>query len=159
MLSRFSHVQLFATLWTVACQAPLSVGFSRQEHWSGLPCPPPGDLPMPGMEPASLVSPAWAGGSFTTSTTWDACASGVFFVILIQGTVPFNRWTVPITGFLPFSSIPVNQWSCSVCVRLFATPWAVAYQAPAFMELSRQEYRRGLLFPFSRGSSRPRDRT
>ena len=82
-----------------------------------------------------------------------------FFIILIQGTVPFNRWTVPITGFLPFSSIPVNQWSCSVCVRLFATPWAVAYQAPASMEFSRQEDRRGLLFPFSRGSSRPKDRT
>ena len=45
MLSHFSHVQLFATLWTVAHQAPLSMGFSRQDHWSGLPCPPPGDLP------------------------------------------------------------------------------------------------------------------
>ena len=50
MLSRFSHVQLFATLWTVAFQAPLSTGFSRQEYWSGLSGPPPGDL---GIEPAS----------------------------------------------------------------------------------------------------------
>ena len=55
-LSRFSHVQLFATLWTVAHQALLSVGLSRQEHWSGLPCPPPGDLPHPGVEPSSHVS-------------------------------------------------------------------------------------------------------
>ena len=47
----------------LACQAPLSVGFSRQENWSGFPCPPPGDLPDPGMEPASLMSPALAGGS------------------------------------------------------------------------------------------------
>ena len=48
-----SHVQLFETPWTVARQAPLSMGFSRQEHWSGLPCPPPGDLPHPGNEPGS----------------------------------------------------------------------------------------------------------
>ena len=49
----FSHVRLFATPWTAACQAPLSMGFSRQEYWSGLPCPPPGDLPNPGIEPRS----------------------------------------------------------------------------------------------------------
>ena len=58
VLSCFSCVQLFVTPWTVAHQAPLSLGFSRQEHWSGLPCPPPGDLPDPGTEPASLMSPA-----------------------------------------------------------------------------------------------------
>ena len=49
-----SRVRLFATLWTVAHQAPLSMGFSRQEYWSRLPCPPPGDLPDPGIKPASL---------------------------------------------------------------------------------------------------------
>ena len=53
MLSCFSHVQLFVILWTVDCQAPLSMGFSRQEYWSGLPCPPPGNLPHPGTEPRS----------------------------------------------------------------------------------------------------------
>ena len=53
MLSRFSHVWSFATLWTVPCQAPLSTGFSRQEYWSGLPFPTPGDLLHPGMEPGS----------------------------------------------------------------------------------------------------------
>ena len=58
MLSRFSRVQLCATLWTTACQAPLCMGFSRQEYWSGLPCPPPGDLPNPGIEPALPASPA-----------------------------------------------------------------------------------------------------
>ena len=52
--------------------APLFVGFSRQEYWSGLPCPPPGDLPNPGIEPMSLRSPVLAGGFFTTSTTWEA---------------------------------------------------------------------------------------
>ena len=58
MLSRFSCVQLFATPWTVACQAPLSMGVFRQEYWSGLPCPPPGDLPNPGIESLSPASPA-----------------------------------------------------------------------------------------------------
>ena len=64
-----SHVQLFVTPWTVASQAPLSMGFSRQECWSGLPCPPPGDLPDPGIEPSSFMSPALAGWFFTTSAT------------------------------------------------------------------------------------------
>ena len=59
-----SRVQLFTT-WTVAHQAPLSMGFSRREYWSGLPCPPPGDLPDPGIEVASLEFPALAGGFFT----------------------------------------------------------------------------------------------
>ena len=72
VLSRCSRVRLFATLWTVARQAALSVGFSRQEYWSGLPCPPPGDHPHPGIKPASLMPPALAGGVFTTSTIWEA---------------------------------------------------------------------------------------
>ena len=72
MLSHFSCVRLFATLWSVAHQASLSMGFSRQEYWSGLPCPSPGDLPNPEIEPASLLSPALAGRFFTTSATWEA---------------------------------------------------------------------------------------
>ena len=68
MLSHFSCVQPFVTLWTVAHQAALFLGFSRQEYWSGLPCLPPGDLPNPGIKPAS---PALAGRFFTTSTTWE----------------------------------------------------------------------------------------
>ena len=67
-----SCVQLFATLWTVVCQASLSKGFSRQEYWSGLPYPPSEDLPSPGIKPISLTSPALAGGFFTTSATWVA---------------------------------------------------------------------------------------
>ena len=69
MLSPFSHVRLFATLWAVARQAPLSKGFSRQEYWRVLPCPLPRDLPDPGIKP---MSPALAGRFFTTSTTWEA---------------------------------------------------------------------------------------
>ena len=72
VLSCFSHVQLFATLWTIVHQAPLSMGFSRQEYWSGLPCPPPADLPNPGIEPATLMSRTLAGQFFTTSATWEA---------------------------------------------------------------------------------------
>ena len=68
-MSHFSCIQLFATLWTVAHQAPLSMEFSRQECWSGLPWPYPGDLPHPGVEPASLMSPALAVGFLTTRTT------------------------------------------------------------------------------------------
>ena len=64
MLSRLSCVQLLVTR---VHQAPLSVGFSRQEHWSGLPSPPSGDLPNPGTEPQSLMSIAVAGEFFTTS--------------------------------------------------------------------------------------------
>ena len=60
------------TLWTVACHAPQSMGFSKQESWSGLPCPPLGDLPNVGIKPASLMSPALAGEFFTTSATWEA---------------------------------------------------------------------------------------
>ena len=65
----FSGVQLFATLWDVARQAALSMGFSRQEYWNGLPFPSPGDLPNPGIE---LMFPALAGRFFTTSITREA---------------------------------------------------------------------------------------
>ena len=67
-----SHVQLSVTPWTLAYQALLSMEFSRQYYWSGLPFPTPGDLPDPGIKPASLVSPALAGGFFTTNATWEA---------------------------------------------------------------------------------------
>ena len=62
-----SCFKLFATSWPVAHQAPLSMGFSKQEYWSGLPFPPPGDLPDPGIKSTSLEAPALAGGFFTTA--------------------------------------------------------------------------------------------
>ena len=70
-----SRVRLFATPWTVACQAPLSMGFSRQEYWNGLPFPPAGDLPNPWTEPMFPVFPALAGGFFTTEPLFKS----VFF--------------------------------------------------------------------------------
>ena len=97
---RFSCAQLFATLWTVACQASLSMGFSLEEYWSGLPCSSPGNLPDPGIKPASLKSPALAGGFFTSSTTLEA----------------------------PNQYICVCLLSHFSHVQLFATPWTAACQ-------------------------------
>ena len=79
-----SCLTLCNPIWTVAHQAPLSMGFSRQEYWSGLLWPPPGDHPDPEIEPASpvssasLVSPALAGGFFTTNTTWEAPYTSIY---------------------------------------------------------------------------------
>ena len=67
-----SYVQLFATPWTVAHQASLSIGFYRQEYWSGLPFPSPGDLPNPGTEPSLLHLLHCQADSFTTSAIWEA---------------------------------------------------------------------------------------
>ena len=67
VLSCFRHVQFFVALWAVAHQASLPVGFSKQEYWSGLPCPPPGDLPDPGIEPRSPVSPPLQANSLPLS--------------------------------------------------------------------------------------------
>ena len=69
LVELLSHVQFFVILWTVVCQAPLSMGFSRQEYWSGLQFPSPGDLPNPGINPDILTSPALANGFFTTHAT------------------------------------------------------------------------------------------
>ena len=67
VLSCFSRVRLFATLWTVSHQAPLSIAFFTQEYWSGLLYPPPGDLPNPGIEPTPPVSPALQADSLLLS--------------------------------------------------------------------------------------------
>ena len=72
VLSHFSHIQLYATLWTGVPWVPLSMGFSRQGYWSRLPCPPPRDLPHSGIEPTFLMSPALANRLFTTSANWEA---------------------------------------------------------------------------------------
>ena len=117
MLSCFSHVQFWVTLWTVAHQAPLSMGFPRQEYWRELPCPLAGDLPHPEMEPMSLMSPILASGFFTTSTTWEALR-------------PWCWW-----------------FNCSVVSYSFVTSWTVARQAPLSMGFSRQEYWRELPCP------------
>ena len=95
-LSDFGHVLLFATPWTIACQAPLSMGFSKQKYWSGLSCPSPGDLSNPGLEPASLMSCAMAGGFLTTSATWQ---KGILLP-------PFSNLSSPIHALCSFSPTP-----------------------------------------------------
>ena len=167
MLSCFSPVQLFVTLWTIACQAPLPLEFSRQESWSGLPCPPPGDLPDPGMETVSLTSLDFAGRFFITSATWEAPS---FCTMLCYAKSLQSCPTLcdPIDGSPPGSAIPgilqartlewvavsfSNAWKWQVKlkslsrVRLPATPWTAAYQAPPSMGFARQEYWSGLSLP------------
>ena len=102
---------------TVAHQAPLSMGFPRQEHWSGLPFPPPRNLPDPGIEPASIMSSALGGRIFTTSATWKGISSHPGILI-------------------HFSH-----------VQLFAIPWTVIFQVPLSMGFSRQEFCNGLPCP------------
>ena len=83
------------TPWTVSRQAPLSMGFSRQEYWSGLPFPSSGDLPHPGTEPTSFTFPALAGLFFTTSATWE----GQISLVIAKS----RSWVTcfPSPGFLP----------------------------------------------------------
>jgi len=71
-----NHVWLFAILWTEACQAPLSMGLPRQDYWSGWPFPSPGDLPNPGTDPESLVSPAWQADSLLLSHKGNLVSGG-----------------------------------------------------------------------------------
>ena len=84
----FSCVWLFVTPCTIARQAPLSMGFSRQEYWSGLSCPPPGDLPDPGIGPTSLVSPAMQVDSLPTQPPGKSGSGTESFNPLIQWLLP-----------------------------------------------------------------------
>ena len=92
VLSCFSRVQLCVTLWTVSCQAPLSIGFSRQEYWSGLPCPTSGDLPNPGIKPVSLMSPGLATGFFTSSAIWEALWAHIYIYVCVCVCVCVCVW-------------------------------------------------------------------
>ena len=110
-LSKHEHMHanslqlcLTATPWTVAHQAPLSMGFCRQECWSGLPCPLPGDLPNSGSEPAPLTSPALAGRFFTTSATCEA-------LILVS---PGAKQLVASSGPVSLMRLPVAETSLVV---------------------------------------------
>ena len=91
VLSRFGCVWLFVIPWTVAHQAPLSVGFSRQEYWGGVPFPPPGDPPHLRTEPTSLTSPALAGGFLTTSITWEALLDHSHLQMLLMSLEVFLK--------------------------------------------------------------------
>ena len=121
-----------ATTWMVACQAPLSVGFSRQDHWNGLPCPPPGDSPDPAIEPESCLFPTMEGGFFTTEppgffnllqpihlalasrwVNWFHCSSlGKPLAILNTHS---GAWTTPesqSTGQPSLTAEAFREWPC-----------------------------------------------
>ena len=154
MLSCFGHVWLFATLWTVAHQTPLSMGFSRQEYWSGLPFLSPGDLPNWGIKPASLLSPALASRFFTTAAA-KSLQSCPTLCDPIDGSPPGS----PVSGipqartleWVAISFSNARKWKVKVKslsrVWLLATPRTAAYQAPPHMGFSRQEYWSGVPLP------------
>ena len=198
VLSCFSHVWLCVTLWTIACQAPLSMTFSRQEYWSVLPCLPPGDCPNPEMEPASCASPPLVGGplplappgkptfpfghtlikrtAYTRTKRLDQSQPRKTWESPSQPTAAATAKSLqlcptlcdPIDGSPPGSPVPwilqagtlewvaisfSNAWKWKVKVkslsrvRLSATPWTAAYQAPPSMGFSRQEYWSGVPLP------------
>ena len=105
MLSHFSCVQLFATLWTVAHQASLSMGFPRQEYWSGLPFPSPGDFLNQAIEPTSLMSPALAGRYFPTSAIWEVQSS---VCLVAQSCLLQPHRVQPARLFCPWDSPDKN---------------------------------------------------
>ena len=113
-----SRADSFVTLQTVASQASLSMGLPRQEYRSGLSFPSPGDLPDPGIKPASLRSPVLAGRFFTTCATWE-----------------------DLTNLLLLLLNHISH------VRLCVTPQTAAYQTPPSLGFSRQEHWSGLPFP------------
>ena len=154
----FSCVWLLETPWTVAHQAPLSIGFPRQEYWSGLLFPPKGVISIQGSNSTSLDSPALVGGFFTTSTTWESprIKTAAAAAKSLQSCPTLCD---PIDGSPPGSSIPgilqartlewvaisfSNAWKWKgkvkslSCVRLCVTPWTAAHQAPPSMGFSRQ---------------------
>ena len=94
VVSHFSRVWLFVTPWTVAHQAPLSRGFSRQEYWTGLLCPPPGNFPDPGVELNISYSPTLACRFLTTSASWEALLMGLQVNNSDNGIHVHRNWTI-----------------------------------------------------------------
>ena len=113
-----SHVQLFTILWTVARQAPLSMGFSRQDNWNGLPSPPPGDLPDPGIEPGSL---ALAGGFFTLWATREACRNQSVASLISSWLLVFP-WKAPPLYITCLFSFSVPTHTIKFCLKCLSKP-------------------------------------
>ena len=127
-----SHDQLLPTPWTVAYKVPLCMGFSRQEYWSRLPCLPLGDLPDPGMEPESSVSPALAGMFVTTSAAWETKNAGC---------LP-KRWLIHVQS--------LNR------VWLFVTPMDCSPPGSSVHRFFQARIPEWVAMLYSRGPSRPR---
>ena len=103
------------TPWTVTCQAPLSMQFSRQEHWSGLPFPLPGDLSNLGIEPTSLMSPTLAGGFFTNCTTWEVLKCILNQPIMFKRLQNILTMKVSYRSFSFFSLLPSDLVQGGLC--------------------------------------------
>ena len=129
MLSCFSHVWLFVTLWTIAHQAPMSMGFSKQEYWTGLPCPPPGHLPDPGIEPTSFTPLALAGR----------------FLSLVPPGKPNQSYVCVLSSFS--------------CVWTLCDPMDCSLPGFSVHGILQARILDWVVMPSSRGSSRPRDQT
>ena len=155
LLSHLSGVWIFVTPWTVAHQAPLSMGFSRQEYWSGLPFPPPGHLPNPGIEPMSLMSPALAGRFFTTSAIWEArIKANVQVTHSSEIPVSWPLWSAHAS--LP--RLKTGNHCCSVAWNLSQTPlgswsrqWAIS---PGTCPYNTHEHE-GYFWQYSDSASSP----
>ena len=132
-----TQVWLFATPWTVAHQTPLSMGFARQETLEWVACPPPGHLPDPGIQPASLMSPASAGGFLTTRTTSEAQSEGVSWSVAawdpmncsppgssVHGILQARMLEWEAIPFVRGSSGPRDQTQVSCIARRFFSIWA-----------------------------------
>ena len=118
-ISCFCSVWFFSTPWTVARQTPLSMGFSRQEYWSGLPRHPPGDHPDPGIEPASLMSLHWQAGSLSPAPPGKPTSESVSHPVMSNSLWPmwlcsswyFSQKNIGVGIHSLFQGIFLTQWS------------------------------------------------
>ena len=142
VLSHFSCVWLFATPWTVIHQIPLSMEYSRQKNWSGLPFPSPGDFPNPGIESSSLTSPALAGGFFTTSASWEAHCQRLHWTELCSDCFLWSLLRCPFN--MVFNRYNHADQTSSLFMRLFLKvrsgpkdPSPTAYNKPPLPHLAK----------------------
>ena len=169
VVSVLSHNHLFATVWTLDHQAPLSMELSKQEYERALPFPPPGCLPNSGIKPRSPVSPALQAGSLPAEPFYQHYASYFKYAAAAAKSLQLCPTLCdPIDGSPPGPAVPgilqartpewvaissSNAWKWKVKVKslsrvwLLATPWTPAYQAPPSMGFSRQEYWSGVPLP------------
>ena len=151
-----SRVLLFAAAWTVACQAPLSMGFPTQEHWSGLPFPSAGHLPDPGIKLLSLKSPALVGRFFTTSATWEAQTIWYFFFFFFSLENPLgrrfdfylNKASTQCKYFISVGSVSCSVVSDSLGPMDCSLPGSVIELIHGILQVRILE---GLAIPSSRG--------
>ena len=144
MLSRFSQVQLSVTPWTVVRQAPLSMGCSRQEYWSRLPCPPPGGSSRP--RDWNCISYISCMGRQVLAVLSKCCEKELY---LVYQVLPFKERFLEMSKFI--LQWDLEKWKLLSCVWLSVTPWTVAH---GILQARILEW---VAFPFFKGSSQPRD--